>query len=68
MSSKHTEHIEKLTKAVEKNEQMSDEEKSLTLEKIAEWRLEDKAFALLPAELEKLSEKVVPILEEIGLL
>ena len=47
---------------------MSPEEKSMTLEKIAEWKLEDKAFSLLPNELEKLSEKIVPILEEIGLL
>ncbi len=68
MSSKHKEHIEKLEKAVSEAKHMSDEEKSMTLEKIAEWKLEDKAFSLLPGELEKLSQKIVPILEEIGLL
>ena len=64
----HKEKIEKLEKAVQEAEHLSPEEKSVTLEKIAEWKLEDKAFSLLPNELEKLSEKIVPILEEIGLL
>lgn len=64
----HKEKIEKLEKAVQEAENLSPEEKSVTLEKIAEWKLEDKAFSLLPNELEKLSEKIVPILEEIGLL
>jgi ABC-type nitrate/sulfonate/bicarbonate transport system substrate-binding protein len=64
----HHEKVEKLTKAVREAEHLTPEEKSMTLEKIAEWKLEDKAFSLLPNELAKLSEKVVPILEEIGLL
>jgi len=61
------EKVEKLQKAVKEAEHLTPEEKSMTLEKIAEWKLEDKAFSLLPLELEKLSEKIVPILEEIGL-
>jgi hypothetical protein len=64
----HKEKVEKLEKAVKEAKHLSPEEKSVTLEKIAEWKLEDKAFALLPNELEKLSEKIVPILEEVGLL
>ncbi|GEM_PF-2779167 len=64
----HHEKVEKLEKAIKEAKHLSDEEKSVTLEKIAEWKLEDKAFSLLPNELEKLSEKIVPILEEIGLL
>ncbi len=64
----HQEKVEKLEKAVKEAEHLSPEEKSMTLEKIAEWKLEDKAFSLLPLELEKLSEKIVPMLEEIGLL
>ena len=64
----HQEHVEKLEKAIKESDALSDIEKSMTLEKIAEWKLEDKAFSLLPSELEKLSEKIVPILEEIGLL
>ncbi len=64
----HHEKVERLEKAVREAEHLSPEEKSITLEKIAEWKLEDKAFSLLPDELEKLSEKIVPILEEIGLL
>ena len=64
----HHEKVEKLEKAVKEAEHLTPEEKSMTLEKIAEWKLEDKAFSLLPLELEKLSEKIVPMLEEIGLL
>ena len=64
----HHEKVEKLEKAVKEAEHLSPEEKSMTLEKIAEWKLEDKAFSLLPLELEKISEKIVPMLEEIGLL
>ena len=64
----HQEKVEKLEKAVKEAEHLTPEEKSMTLEKIAEWKLEDKAFSLLPLELEKLSEKIVPMLEEIGLL
>ena len=64
----HYEKVEKLEKAVQETERLSPGEKSMTLEKIAEWKLEDKAFSLLPLELRKLSEKIVPILEEIGLV
>ncbi len=65
---KHHEHVTKLEEAIKKSEHLSDEEKSMTLEKIAEWKLEDKAFSLLPNELAKLSEKIVPLLKEVGLL
>ena len=65
---KHHEHIIKLEEAIKNTDRLSDEEKSMTLEKIAEWKLEDKAFSLLPNELAKLSQKVVPILKEVGLL
>ncbi len=65
---KHQEHVNKLEEAIKKADHLSDEEKSMTLEKIAEWKLEDKAFSLLPNELAKLSEKVVPLLKEVGLL
>ena len=64
----HHEKVEKLEKAVKEAEHLSPEEKSITLEKIAEWKMENKAFGLLPNELRKLTERVVPILEEIGLL
>ena len=65
---KHHEQVAKLEKKIQEADHLSPEEKSMTLEKIAEWKLEDKAFSLLPLELEKLSEKITPILEEIGLL
>lgn len=64
----HHEEIAKLEKKIKEADHLTPEEKSMTLEKIAEWKLENKAFSLLPNELEKLSEKIVPILEEIGLL
>ena len=65
---KHHDEVAKLEKKIKEAEHLTPEEKSLTLEKIAEWKLEDKAFSLLPLELKKLSEKIVPILEEVGLL
>ncbi len=65
---KHHEHVTKLEEAIKNADHLSDEEKSMTLEKIAEWKLEDKAFSLLPNELAKLSQKIVPLLKEVGLL
>lgn len=64
----HHEEIAKLEKKIREADHLTPEEKSMTLEKIAEWKLENKAFSLLPNELENLSKKIVPILEEIGLL
>lgn len=64
----HHEQVKKLEKVVQEAKELSPEEKSVTLEKLAEWKLEDKAFSLLPDELAKISEKIVPMLEEVGLL
>jgi translation initiation factor 2 alpha subunit (eIF-2alpha) len=65
---KHQEKVAELEKRIKEADHLTPEEKSITLEKIAEWKLEDKAFTLLPAALQKLSEKIDPILEEIGLI
>jgi translation initiation factor 2 alpha subunit (eIF-2alpha) len=64
----HHEKVAKLEKKIKEADHLTPEEKSMTLEKIAEWKLENKAFSLLPLALEKLSEKIDPILEEVGLL
>jgi len=62
------EKLQKVKEHIKKHKDMSEEEKSDTLKKIDEWLLEDKAEGTIVAELTKLSKKVVPILEEIGLL
>jgi hypothetical protein len=62
------EKLEKLKVAVDQTKHLNEEEKSLTLQKIEEWRLEDRAMELLPAQLNEISKKIVPMLEEVGLL
>jgi len=59
----------KLVKEKVKNhKEMSEEEKSNTIKKIDEWILEDKAEGTIVNELVEASKKIVPILEEIGLM
>ena len=62
------EKLKKLKDHIKKHKDMSEEEKSNTIKKIDEWLLEDKAEGTIVAELTELSKKIVPMLEEIGLL
>lgn len=68
MNEKKMEHLEKIKDAVQKTDLLEDMEKSLILEKIEEWKHDDEAMSLIPAKLTELSKKIVPILEEIGLM
>jgi len=60
--------IDQIKEAVERSVSLEDMEKSLILEKIEEWKHEDEAMSFIPEKLLELSEKVGPILEEMGLL
>ncbi len=62
------EKLKTLKERVKKHKDMSEEEKSNTIKKIDEWLLEDKAEGIFIKELTEISKKVVPILEEIGLM
>lgn len=68
MNEKKIEHLERIKEAVQKSDRLEDMEKSLILEKIEEWKHDDEAMSLIPAKLTELSQKIVPILEEIGLM
>ena len=67
MSKSNLKHLESIKTAVHHDIRLSDEEKSLTLQKIEEWIQEDKGMALLTEQLTAISKKIVPILEELGL-
>ena len=62
--------LDKLKEEVKKSSQLKEEEKEQALSKINEWYIEDKAEAkdILGKELMKISAKITPILEEIGLI
>ena len=62
------EKLHKLKEKVKNHKELTEEEKSNTIKKIEEWIAEDKAEGLLVAELTNISKKLLPILEEIGLI
>ena len=57
-----------LKERVKEHKNLSEEEKSNTIKKIDEWLIEDKAEGIFINELIDISKKIVPILEEIGLI
>ena len=67
-SHKHHEHLERIKDAIRNSKELSEEEKSNTLKHIEEWIEEDKAMGLLYEELLKLTDKIEPILAELGLI
>jgi len=67
-SHKHHEHLAKIKEAVVKSNELSEDEKSNTIQHIDEWIEEDKAEGIFVDELLKLSSGIRPILEELGFL
>jgi len=67
-SHKHHEHLEKIKEAIKNSKDLTEEEKSNSLKHIEEWVEEDKATGTLYEELVKLTEKIEPILAELGLI
>lgn len=67
-SHKHHEHLEKIKDAISNAKELSEEEKSNTLKHIEEWIAEDKATGTIYEELVSITEKVKPILAELGLI
>lgn len=53
---------------IQEDSDFTQEEKTQTVKRIDEWFLEDQAEGTIVAELTELSKRVVPILEEVGLL
>ncbi len=67
-SHKHHEHLERIKEAIKNSKELTEEEKSNTLKHIEEWIIEDKAAGTLYEELIQLTEKIEPILAELGLI
>ena len=68
MSSHKNHHqLEKIKDAITNAKTLTQEEKSSSLKRIEEWVAEDKASGLFYEELLKISQKLEPILSEIGL-
>ena len=60
--------IEKIKERVKKAKHIDEKKKSVILEKIEEWRNDEKAMSLIPNLLMKYYEKdIKPILDELGL-
>ncbi|MGB5965748.1 MAG: hypothetical protein WBF77_13040 [Sulfurimonadaceae bacterium] len=67
-SHKDHSHLEKIKDAVTNSEQLSESEKSQTMQHIDEWILEDKAEGTLYQELIELANGIKPLLAELGLI
>lgn len=59
---------EKLKKAIEKSEKLTEEEKTQTVQHVEEWITEDKAFGLIYDELIEVNEAFKEIFKELGLV
>ncbi|EDM23705.1 hypothetical protein FE773_05220 [Caminibacter mediatlanticus TB-2] len=60
--------VDKIKEKVKKAKHIDENKKSIILEKIEEWRNDDKAVALIPTLLMKYyQEDIKPILDELGL-
>ncbi|MCH9813540.1 MAG: hypothetical protein K0U47_06300 [Epsilonproteobacteria bacterium] len=68
MPHKLQEYLEKIQEALHQAPTISQEEKSLMLERLEEWRHEDEAMRIIPEKLAEISMEIRPILKEIGLL
>ncbi len=68
MSNKNLSHLEAIKEAVHQSDKISPENKSLAVQKIEEWYVEDKGMELLREQLMKITQEIGPILEEMGLL
>jgi hypothetical protein len=67
-SHKHHEHLEKIKEAVKNSKELNENEKSNTIKHIEEWAAEDKASGIVYEELLKITDKIKPILTELGLM
>ena len=63
--------MEKLNKAIEKiknSKELNDVEKATVIEHLKEWYNEKKSIAFLEEKIEELWEKILPYLNEAGLI
>jgi hypothetical protein len=65
---KNHEKLEKIKDAISNHKGLSEDEKSNAFKHIEEWYEQDKAFGVFIGELANISQKIKPILEELGLV
>ena len=61
-------HLEYIRDEIEKTQFLSEDEKSLTMRKIDQWILEDRASGTFYEELVELAVGIKPMLAELGLI
>lgn len=66
-SHKHLEKLESIKNAIKNSSSLSEEEKSLSVQRVEEWILEDKAFGTLELELKKISNYFTELFSELGI-
>ncbi len=68
MSQSNMKHLEKIKDSISNAHTLSQEEKSESFKKIEEWIADDKAMETWGDDLALISEKIKPILAELGLM
>ena len=66
-SHKNLEKLQTIKDAIEKNTTLSSDEKSLSVQRVEEWILQDKASGTLELELHKISDYFKELLAELGM-
>jgi len=60
--------LDNIKEAINKVSAITPDEKTLAVQKIEEWYIEDKAMELLPEQLMQITKNIRPILVEMGLM
>ncbi len=68
MSQSNLKHLEKIKDTIDRSDDLSEEEKSNSVQHIEEWYREDQAWGTFIKELSDISPKVKLLLSELGLL
>ena len=66
-SHKRKEHLESIKEAIDKTNNLDDNQKSESMRRVEEWALEDRAFGTLKQELVKVSEMFEEMFSELGI-
>jgi hypothetical protein len=66
-SHKNKEHLESIKNAIDKTNNLSDDQKSESMKRLEEWTLEDKAFGTLKNELMEVSMFFEELFSELGI-
>lgn len=68
MSKSNMKHLEMVKDSIDRSNTLSEEEKSASFKKIEEWIADDRAMETWADDLALISEKIKPILAELGLI